>query len=307
MIKQTDVRKGVVIALLTALISGVSIFYSKAAVVRIDPLLLTATRNLLVGILFSFLVLATGKHRELWSLSSRNVFKLFLIGLIGGTIPFYLFFSGLQVIGAQQANIIHKSLFVWVAIFSFIFLKEKIDMKLMLAGLLILIGSYFFTPLKVVMGQGVLMILVADLFWAGETLLAKKVLQSVSFELVGLSRMVLGGSVLFVITVLSGKASMLFSLHTPQIAMIGIGAVLLFFYVYTWFKALALAPATVVTLVLTGSTVFGAMLNGAFAQVRFIPADWYSMLFTGAGICISVLTVMSLRRNPAPEKISDIK
>lgn len=291
MTKKTNLARGIALALLTATVSGVSIFYSKISVVKIDPLVLTASRNLLVGLFFLVLMLVSGKIREVARLSKKDGLMLALIGVIGGSLPFYLFFTGLKLIGAQQGNMIHKTLFVWVGLMAFVFLKEKINFKLLVAGLLIFAGTYLFAPMRLALGQGVWLILAADMLWAVETLLAKKVLEHVSSELTGLSRMLLGGGILAVATVAGGKSGLLFSLQGSQFLMIAIGAGLLFFYVYTWFKSLSHAPASVVTLVLTWSLVVGNVLNGTFAGARLAAADWYSMLYVTGGVALAIFSL----------------
>ncbi|MEK7078935.1 MAG: EamA family transporter, partial [Patescibacteria group bacterium] len=113
-----QIHKGIILAFLTAIISGFAIFYSKISVAKIDPLILATTRNSLVGIFFIIYFLATNNLKRLLKLTKKELVLLLGIGVIGGSIPFYLFFTGIKLIGAQSANIIHKSLFIWVAILS---------------------------------------------------------------------------------------------------------------------------------------------------------------------------------------------
>lgn len=301
---QSNISKGIALAVATAVISGFSIFYSKIAVIKIDPLILTASRNLFVGLLFFILVIGTKKYKEIAKLKRKDILSLLLIGFVGGSLPFYLFFTGLKLIGAQQANMIHKTLFIWVALLSFVFLKEKINVKLLIAGLLIFVGTYLFTPVRLAFGQGSQMLLIAVFLWSVETIIAKKVLAQVSSELVGLSRMLLGGGLLAVVMFVSGKGPAFFSLGITQLSMIAVGGMLLFFYVYTWYKALAYAPAGVVTLILTGSLIVGNILSGAVIHSRLLTADWLSMLCIAGGVTISVIGGVS-RKQAAASKIQD--
>lgn len=274
-----QIHKGIILAFLTAIISGFAIFYSKISVAKIDPLILATTRNSLVGIFFIIYFLATNSLRQIFKLSKRELLLLLGVGIIGGSIPFYLFFSGIKLIGAQNANIIHKSLFIWVAILSIFLLKEKVNVKYLIAGLLVFIGTYFFTPFKFILGKGEFFILSATLLWSLENMLAKKVLSNTSSELVGLFRMVLGGGILLLITLFSDKGKLLTGLSFPQWQTIFIGGSILFFYVFTWYKALKYAPANLVALILTFSVVVGNVLNGSFAHVSLVRNDWYTMVF----------------------------
>ena len=273
------IHKGMMLAFVTAIISGFAIFYSKISVAKIDPLILATTRNSLVGIFFIIYFFATSNVRQLFKLTKKELLLLFGIGIIGGSVPFYLFFTGIKLIGAQSANIIHKSLFIWVAILSIFLLKEKVNVRYLIAGILVCIGTYFFTPFKLILGKGELLILSATLFWSIENILAKKVLSQTSSELVGLFRMVLGGGILLLITLFSGKGKLLTGLSVPQWQIIFIGGSILFFYVFTWYKALKYAPASLVALILTFSVVVGNVLNGSFVHVSLVRNDWYAMVF----------------------------
>ena len=289
------IHKGILLAFLTAIISGFAIFYSKISVAKIDPLILATTRNGLVGLFFIIYFLATNNIKQLFKLSKRDLLLLLGIGIIGGSIPFYLFFTGIKLIGAQSANIIHKSLFIWVAVLSVFLLKEKVNVKYLFAGVLVFIGTYFFTPFKLLFGRGEVFILSATLLWSLENILAKKVLNNTSSELVGLFRMVLGGGVLLLVTLFSGKGELLTGLSILQWQTVLIGGGILFFYVFTWYKALKYAPASLVTLILTFSLVVGNILNGSLAHVTLLKNDWYTMTFiiVAMGILIQRLFVRS--------------
>jgi len=271
------IKKGVFYAFLTALVSGVSIFYSKTVVLKISPLVLTTIRNLSVGFLFFILLLLQRKlFNQLKPIKKREMLLLILVGVIGGALPFYLFFSGLKLVPAQTANLIHKSLFIWVTILAAIFFKEKMQPIFWIAFVLIFLGDYYFSPFKLQFNQGEAMILLATWLWTVENILAKKALKTVSSEMVGFFRMGVGGLLLFLTTIFFGQIKIIFSLTFSQWQLILPGVALLFFYVFFWYKALKYAPASLVTLILTFSMVVGNILNGAFAGVRISQNEIYS-------------------------------
>ena len=179
--QKNNVTKGVLLAFLASLISGIAIFYSKISVSQISPLVLTSSRNFYVGILFLLLFLFSGKLHELKKLSKKQFVLLSLIGLIGGALPFYLFFTGLQFIPAISANLIQKSLFIWVTILAVIFLKEKLNITYLISFTLIIIANFFLGKLSLSLGRGEIMVLAATLLWSGENILAKKVLVGMSW------------------------------------------------------------------------------------------------------------------------------
>lgn len=289
--KNNTIIKGIAFALITSIISGVSIFYSKISVAKIDPLILATSRNLFVGILFLLSVGISSSFRSVRSLSLKNLILLILVAAVGGGVPFFLFFTGLKSIGAQNANVIHKSLFLWVALLSFLVLKEKPRAEYLISYLFIIIGTFFFFPLKFKLGQGEIMVLLATLLWSLENIIAKIVLRQVDPSAVGLFRMFGGGLILLILTVINGKSNLLLHLSQAQLMTIGIGGTLLFFYVYFWYRALKLAPASLVALVLTFSVVVGNGLNGTFAGVKLLRVDLLSSIFIGIGtFLIYILT-----------------
>ncbi len=281
-----QIKKGVFLAFTASIISGVAIFYSKISLANIPPLVLTTSRNFYVGILFLLLFLLSGRLNEIRKLKKKQLVLLCLIGIIGGALPFYLFFTGLQYIPAINANLIQKTLFIWVAILAVIFLKEKITIYYIISFALIFIANFYFSRLQFSLGLGELLVFIATLFWSVENILAKKVLKDVSSELVGLFRMGIGGSLLLLSSLLTGKANYLLTMNFQKLSIIFMGGTILFFYVFTWYKALKLAPASLVTLILTFAVVVGNLLNGALAGVKILPKDIYSSLLIAAAMMI---------------------
>ena len=86
------IHKGILLAFVTAIISGFAIFYSKISVAKIDPLILATTRNSLVGIFFIIYFFATNNIKQLFKLTKKELILLFGIGIIGGSIPFTFFY-----------------------------------------------------------------------------------------------------------------------------------------------------------------------------------------------------------------------
>jgi drug/metabolite transporter (DMT)-like permease len=292
MAKPNNLAKGVIFALIASVISGFAIFYSKISVAKINPLVMATSRNLYVGIVFLLLIIFTRKIGELQKINRKNLLQLILIGMIGGGVPFYLFFSGLQLIGAQEGNVIHKTLFLWVTVLGIVFLKEKLNPIYLISYILIFAGTFFFAPLKLAFGKGELLVLSATLLWAVENIIAKKVLKHVSPNLVGLFRMGIGSMILLGFTFITGKQNVLFSLNSNQLTTIFIGATILSFYVFFWYKALKYAPAGLVTLLLTFSVVVGNFLSGGFAGVTLTQKDIFSSLFISIGALIVYLNIL---------------
>ena len=303
--QKTDIKKGIFFAFITSIISGVAIFYSKISLAKLPPLILTTSRNSFVGLLFVIYFLIFGKFDQLKNLKKKDRIYLFLIGLIGGSLPFYLFFTGLSMTTPVVGNLIHKTLFIWVAILAYFFLKEKFSPVYFISFLLIFIANFIISAVKPTFGAGESMILLATVFWSVENIIAKKVLSRVSAEAVGLFRMVIGGATLFFISLINGQSSIFLTMDLWQLTIILVGGSILFGYVFFWYKALKYAPASLVSLVLTFSVVVGNILNGSFANLKILPKDIYSsiLIFAASGLIFFQIFFKKLKKGPSLIKV----
>jgi drug/metabolite transporter (DMT)-like permease len=264
----SNIQKGLYFAVITALISGVSNYVNKIAVSSIKPpLVFTAEKNAFVALLIIGILIATFKWRKLKNLTQKEILYLTLIGIIGGAIPFYLFFTGLSLVPAITGALIHKTLFIWVAILAIPFLKEKVT-KLQIFAVLLLFAANFLigglTPVK--LNIGALMIFTATLFWAVENILAKKILPNVDPDIVTAFRMGLGSLILIAASaVVAPKAlSHALTMSSSQWFWMSITVVLLLGYVTTWYRALKYAPAIAVAAILVSATLITNILSAVF-------------------------------------------
>ena len=99
---------GIGLAAATAVISGISIFVNGLVVKSFpDPVALTGARNALVGLVLLGVLVATGGLAEARALDRRRASGLLALAVIGGSIPFILFFSGLAQATGPGAAFIH--------------------------------------------------------------------------------------------------------------------------------------------------------------------------------------------------------
>jgi drug/metabolite transporter (DMT)-like permease len=263
-----DYKKAINLALITALISGLANFVNKFAVTAVgDALVFTTIKNLAVGmIIAAWLLLRTGAKELRWKqISKQNWVRLGLIALVGGSLPFYLFFKGLMLTAAINASLIHKTLIFWVAGLAGWKLKEKISSQQLLALGLIFGSNWLIGGFQgMAWGRGESLILLATILWAVENLIAKQVLQQVATEIVLGARMILGSVLLVLAVGLSGGWDLISQLSFGIWALLLISAVLLFGYVLSWYQALRLAPVTLVTTILTLATLVTNILSSIF-------------------------------------------
>ena len=231
---------GTFLVFLTAVISGITIVVNKFFVVKIDPLIFTATRALLIGVVFFLISLFISKatNKRFKKVSWK---PLLLIGTIGGGIAFWLFFAGLKLTTAGRAAFLHKTLPIYALLLAFIFLKEKITRKHLIAMVIMLGGLILMELGNISQGMrvGDLLVLGATILWAVENTISKKaMINHESNWIVTFSRMFFGAIVLFAIIFLMKKSDLLFSLTGQQIVYILISGGLLLLYVLTWYWGL---------------------------------------------------------------------
>ena len=130
---------GIALAFVAALISGVAIFVNGHAVRHFgDATVYTTAKNAVAGVLLLAFAapLLGGPRSELPSIR-RHRLGLLAIAVIGGSVPFVLFFEGLSRAEATQAAFIQKTLVIWVAFLAVPPLVDLIRTRLNSGALLI--------------------------------------------------------------------------------------------------------------------------------------------------------------------------
>lgn len=283
----TNLQKGILFAFVTALVSGASNFFMKIAVVKTgDPLVFTTLKNSLVGLYLLPLIFWQRKNLDFKKVR-QNLLGLLVIPVIGGSLAFVLYFTGLMRTPAATASFIHKTLFIWVTFLAVLFLKEKFS-YLQLAGFtLLVLGSFLFPgALHFKIDQGELMILMATLAWAVENIIAKQVLKSLPVNLVTGSRMILGSLILILLVIAQHKSNVILTLSPQQWFFIFISSLFLFLYVNFWYRALNLAAASVVTSILVLASPITNLLTSIFitGQFNFSLLANLGILLVGGGL-----------------------
>ena len=202
-------RTGLALAGLTALVSGVSVFVNGYGVARFDDATTyTTAKNLVAAVLVTAILVVQRRRRAFTSGATpptpattrnpRTFASLAAVAVIGGSVPFVLFFEGLARVSSSDAAFVHKTLVVWVAILAVLFLGERVAVPhlvaivLILAGYAQLAGGVGFPEI----GSGEALIMAATLCWSVEVVLVRSLLRrGVPEMVVGTSRMA-GGIVL---------------------------------------------------------------------------------------------------------------
>jgi drug/metabolite transporter (DMT)-like permease len=297
----TNTQRGVMLALATAAISGLSVYINAFGVKLVpDAAVYTTAKNGVAALILVGLALALGARAEVPGLRRRQRAGLVAVALIGGSIPFVLFFSGLALATAPTAAFIHKTLFVWVALLAVPLLGERLGLIPVAALGALLVGQVLMTPpTGVGWGPGETMIAAATLLWSVEVIVAKRLLVDVSAPLLAASRMGLGALFLVGYLALSGRLAGLAALPSEALIWILATGVLLAGYVSTWYGALRLAPATTVTSILVlaavGTGVLSALTTGAAPDPRVV----VGYLLVVAAVALIVVNATRLERPDA--------
>lgn len=264
---KTWIHQGALLALGTAVLSGVSIFINSFGVQHVaDPFVFTSAKNLVVAVVLAAAVVLPFKWRELSSLGWAGWGKLAVLGLVGGGVPFLLFFYGLKLATAPSAAFLHKTLFLWAALLAVPLLKERVGVLQVIALAGLVLGNLVLggLPSRWAAGRGELFVLIATLLWAAEAILARRFLRAdLSASTAALGRMGFGALVMVAFLAGSGRLGALSSLNGGQWWWVLLTAAFLIVYVLGYYGALKRAPATLVTSVL----VFGSVITSALSAI----------------------------------------
>ena len=260
---------GIALAFAAACISGVSIWANGHAVSHFaDATAYTTAKNAVAGALLLLLALARPERtrRAPAPAASRGrLAGLVAIAVVGGSVPFVLFFEGLKRAEATQASFVQKTLVVWVALLAAPLLRERVRAPHLLAIALLVAGQAWLAGSagRVAFGEGEALILAATLLWAVEVVLAKRLLAGIPSRTLAAARMGLGTTLLVGWLAVTGRGAALGGLDATQWRWIVLTGLLLTGYVATWYAALARARAVDVTAVLVFGAAVTAALSGA--------------------------------------------
>lgn len=297
---------GMVFAGITAVISGVSVFVNSYAVkVWPDATAYTTAKNLIAAVvvlgalgLASTRGAASGMTRPK---TGTEALGLLAVAVIGGSIPFVLFFEGLAAAEAKDAAFLHKTLVVWVAVLAVSFLHERVGWlqgaavaALVVGQLLLGVDVDALRP-----GSGEAMILAATALWAVEVVVAKRLLRSIPPLTLASARLG-GGTVLLVAwCAVTGRLASLWPSSVQALVWMLVTGGLLAAYAVSWLTALARAQAVDVTAVLVGGAVLTAILDGVVRGVSLEPRI-VGLTIVACGVAAVVVRAVRVDRGQSP-------
>lgn len=293
------IGSGIALAIGAALISGLAIYLNAFAARQLpDAAVYTTLKNAVAAGFLVLVALALGAARDVRLVRRGSWPAIIAVGVIGGGVPFLLFFVGLAQASAPSAAFIQKTLFVWVALLAVPLLGERLGLVSVAALAVLLVGqAIVLPPTGMRWGTGESLILAATLMWSLETILVKRLLSSVPVPVMAVLRMGIGLVVLVAYLALSNKLVVVAGLNGSQWGWALLTGFVLAAYVATWFAALRRAPASVVASVLVlGAVVTGALSAASKGAAPSAPVVAGYVLIVGAAAAIAAWSIRAAGR-----------
>ena len=284
-------RFGYAFAALAATISGVSVYVNSLGVKSFaDPVLYTALKDGFVGLLLLLpLVVSPGWRAEYRRLDRRTWAWLLALALTGGSVPFALFFTGLQMTTAATGAVINHFQFVLVAFFALIFLKEAIRPALWAGFSVLLLGTLLGSNLHALQwNRGAWLIAASTVLFAIDFVIAKHLLRGLATLTVMTARMTIGTALLLVYVLATGRLAPVAHLGPAQWQFVGITGLLLLAFTVTTFTAIRNASVSAVLAIGAAAPIITTLLQVATSgHAKLAVADL-------AGLGVIVLAVVGI-------------
>jgi drug/metabolite transporter (DMT)-like permease len=298
---------GIARAFAAATISGVAVFANGYGVHAVpDPTVYTTAKNLVAAALLVAVLVAvvTGRGTARPVVTRRPRWTMLVaVAVIGGSVPFVLFFEGLARASSTHAAFVQKTLVVWVAVLAVPLLGERLRplhvaaMVMIVGGLVALDGGLRGFRF----GNGELLVLAATALWAVETVIAKRLLAGTPPLRVAAVRM--GGGVVLLVgwLAVTGRLHALDHLGARGWLWSAATGAILAGYVVTWYAALARAGAIEVTAILTVGAVITAALS-TVVKGTIVPVVGLAglALVAGGAALVAAMALATTRRRLGP-------
>jgi drug/metabolite transporter (DMT)-like permease len=292
---------GLVLAFIAACISGVAIFVNAEYVGQVeDATVYTTGKNAIAAAVLLAILFATNARRSeapREPIPAPKRAGLIALGAIGGSVPFILFFEGLQRSGSPvQAGFIHKTLIVWVTLLALPILHERLTRLHGAAIALLLVGQASLVDElgSLQLDAGGIMVLAATLLWSIEFVLAKHLLGSFRSPVVAAARLGIGLVFLGAYVLATGRADEFALLTSEQWTWMIVTGVILAAFVASWFAALSRAQAVDVTAMLVFGQVVTSTLTSVIAGAS-IRADLLGLGLITIGVIAAAGAAMRTR------------
>lgn len=284
--------RGLLLILVTAIVSGVSTYVNLFAVGSTSSSAFVTTRNLLVALALVPVAIVFGRG-AMAKLTRAHWGRLALIGLIGGAIPFLLFFRGLQLAAAGGGGItvsfLYRTLFLMAMLLGIGALGERFRARVAVGAALLLAGNALLLSFtEPIWTDGTGYVLAATALWAVEYTISRWTLKDLPSSTVAIGRMGFGALFLIVYEAATFQLSAVGRFSGTEWLWIGISAAFLTVFVITWYAGLREVEVGTATAVLTLGFPITYALTVAFSHAYVSPEAALGGVAIGAGVAVTV-------------------
>lgn len=295
------VKVGYGFAALNAVVSGVSIYVNSLGVAHFtNPVLYTSLKNGVSGALMLVpLVLLAGQRRQYKELSRRDWGWLGLVALVGGSVPFALYFTGLKSTTPVTGSLGNHLEFAVVALMAVVFLRERLRPSMWAGMAVLLTGVVLSASLGLVQFNGgtVLILCSTVLFSTGFVVVKYLFKGRLSTMVVMTAQLTLGSVVLFAYLAVRGQLSPVAHLDAVQLGyVVGTGLILLVFTA-TAFVAIRLIRVSAVTAIGTGAPLVTICVDLIASKPVDLAQDGLGVALTF--VAVVAILVIGLRQDSA--------
>lgn len=283
------VGPGVLLVLVTAVVSGVSTFVNSYAVAGTNTDAFVTVRNLMVALALLPLAAVAGRTR----LRAIDWGRLLVIGLIGGAVPFLLFFRGIELASASgavtTASFLYRTLFLMAAVLGVVVLGERFSPRVALAAGLLLGGNVLLLSLtSPVLTDGSAYVLAATALWAAEYTISKRTLRDLPSPTVMLGRMGFGVLFLSGYLIATDQLGAAVGLTQGQWVWVGLSALLLTVFVASWYAGLKRVDLGVAASVLVLGYPVTWLLSVVVRGSAFTPTQGVGAAVVAGGVALAL-------------------
>ncbi len=299
--KRGSLRFGYLMAVVAAAISGFSIYVNSlgVSVVR-DATLYTTLKNSVVGLIVLVpLVALAGQRAEFARLTRRQWAWLGGLAVIGGSVPYVMFFEGLRQTTAVTGSVLNHLQFAVVAALALVFLRERLAAPIWAALVALLVVSFVGVNLNAFRwGSGALLVAGSTVLFGAGFVIAKHLLRELSTHAVMTAKMSLGSVVLIGYSAVTGHLAAVSHLSAFQWRWVLLTGLILFAFTASILIAIKHAPVTSVLAIGTASPLITLALQTTGGKAsKLVGAPAFALAVTvAAALLILVWGVWEGRR-----------
>ena len=296
---QRNATLGYTFAVAAACISGISVFVNSLGVRAFaDPIVYTSLKDGFVGLLLLIpLCFSSGWRSEYRRLDRKTWAWLVALAVTGGSVPFALFYSGLQLTTAATGALVNHFQFVLVALFAAVLLKERLPAAVWTGMIVLLVGTILGTNLNTLQwNSGSVLIALSTVLFAIDFVIAKHLLRGLATLTVMTARMTLGTAMLFAYVVASGRMVSLAELNQAQWQFLIVTGLLLLLFTATTFTAIRHSSVSAVLAIGAAAPIITIAIQlFASGNVQLAPADYTGLAVTF--LAVAAIIVVGVRKD----------